>query len=1124
MTHASAVAAESEQGATARTRHELRGNAPRQPVLITLCALLCALHVATRASAEDCPDWHAVFVSTSGVVELRATEGGPWRAAEAGTVVCNGALIRVSPFGNATLRLDDGSLFKLDANSSLRVSASQTDSTVIDIIRGIIHVISRDPRFLRFNTPYANAGLEGTEFDIEVTTDETLVTVIEGEVVLRNPAGEVYVSSGRRGSARGSQRPRLVEAEDRFERAAWTPYFVPLLDGALPAPDAVSRSSPPPGFFARRAAARLRVGRPDAASADLGLALARDPSLAEALALRALVALVRGETAEASQSAERAVALGPDEAAPLLALSYVQQARLEQHRAAESAERAVMLEPSNPIAWARVAELRLETDEFFAALGAANRALELDPTLGPAQTVLGFALLMQTDAEQAETLFRQAIASDPASPLPYLGLGLALIRQGDLERGREAIETAVILDPRNAMTRSYMARVYGAERRSALEGTQLDLARLLAPEDPTSYYYETLRRQSANRPVEALRSLRTAAELNRGRPVFRSTLGLDEDLAARSAGIGPLHRALGFEQLAINAGLASVAADPSDHSGHRLVADVYSALPRHQIARVNELFLSQLLQPINVTPIQAQLAEPNRFILDNAGPSELAYTEFGPSLSRNGLAWQLSGVRAANGTRGTDFTVAGLERRFSYSAGYFDFETDGFRQNNDFEQRVANLFLQYRVSPDTTLLGELRSNRARQGDLALLFDRSRFSPVLRQEQNVDTARFGLRHDLASDSTLLGAVIYEGSDVGVEVPTTFTQSLRSSSYSLDFRHILGVAGGTLHSGAQVYRQRTHSATRQRVPLPAPPFEFELENVLGTAASWASVYAYYDRPVGDRLTVSVGVSAERLRDGGQQREQLDPKLGLTWAPTPRTTVRAGSFRILQGPLVSKRSIQPRLEPTHVGGFNQYFFGARGDEAWRHGIRVDHALSDALFAGAEVTVRSIDRLSEAVSPDGAPMLLDQTIDEAFHRAYVYWAPRPSWSLSAEYRHETIDGNGLAVPEGYTRIRTRRLPIRLNWFHRNGLSSRLEANYVDQSGNFSPMTFGAPDTAFAGEDNFWVYNFAVSYRLPARHGVLSLKADNLLDESFRFQDVDPENPSIVPERMISLRFSLSY
>ena len=67
-------------------------------------------------------------------------------------------------------------------------------------------------------------------------------------------------------------------------------------------------------------------------------------------------------------------------------------------------------------------------------------------------------------------------------------------------------------------------------------------------------------------------------------------------------------------------------------------------------------------------------------------------------------------------------------------------------------------------------------------------------------------------------------------------------------------------------------------------------------------------------------------------------------------------------------------------------------------------------------------------------------------------------------------------------------------------------------------------PAALAPGEDRFWVVDAFVGYRLAKRRGLLSLNADNLLDEDFHFQDIDPTNPSLFPERLISLRFTLAF
>ena len=58
---------------------------------------------------------------------------------------------------------------------------------------------------------------------------------------------------------------------------------------------------------------------------------------------------------------------------------------------------------------------------------------------------------------------------------------------------------------------------------------------------------------------------------------------------------------------------------------------------------------------------------------------------------------------------------------------------------------------------------------------------------------------------------------------------------------------------------------------------------------------------------------------------------------------------------------------------------------------------------------------------------------------------------------------------------------------------------------------------------DTFWLVDASIGYRLPKRYGLISVEAKNLFDKNFRFQDMDPGNPLIVPERLIVIRFTLS-
>ena len=62
------------------------------------------------------------------------------------------------------------------------------------------------------------------------------------------------------------------------------------------------------------------------------------------------------------------------------------------------------------------------------------------------------------------------------------------------------------------------------------------------------------------------------------------------------------------------------------------------------------------------------------------------------------------------------------------------------------------------------------------------------------------------------------------------------------------------------------------------------------------------------------------------------------------------------------------------------------------------------------------------------------------------------------------------------------------------------------------------------SGNDQFWVIDAAISYRLPKRHGFITVGANNLFDESFKYYDTDIVNPTIQPDRMIFGKVTLAF
>ena len=202
---------------------------------------------------------------------------------------------------------------------------------------------------------------------------------------------------------------------------------------------------------------------------------------------------------------------------------------------------------------------------------------------------------------------------------------------------------------------------------------------------------------------------------------------------------------------------------------------------------------------------------------------------------------------------------------------------------------------------------------------------------------------------------------------------------------------------------------------------------------------------------------------------------------------------------------------LEPTQVAGFNQFFDDLDGTKAERYGAGIDLTLADNLYGGAEVSRRDL----EVPLIEGSDVtFIDQ--EEDLYRAYLYWAPHPRWAFSAEALFEKFDGGESGDPSIPDRVRTITVPLSIRYFHPNSLFAELTGTYVHQD-----VELPSNSVFEDGSDDDYLVDLAVGYRLPKRHGLLSLEVRNLFDREFRFQDqniqtAEPSTPHLIPDRTI--------
>ena len=227
---------------------------------------------------------------------------------------------------------------------------------------------------------------------------------------------------------------------------------------------------------------------------------------------------------------------------------------------------------------------------------------------------------------------------------------------------------------------------------------------------------------------------------------------------------------------------------------------------------------------------------------------------------------------------------------------------------------------------------------------------------------------------------------------------------------------------------------------------------------------------------------------------------------------------------GPFVSKFNIDPTIAPTSIVGFNYYYFGSEGEGSRLRAIALTHEFSERLYAGVEAIRRDIDIPTTISAPTAiADAPIDINRNETMTRGYVYWTPTSQLGLSVEYLDDEYDNEGFAFGDNYAFLDTARVPVTLSLFKGPRLSTRVRATYVSQSGSFIPADI-TQNELYVASDRFWVADLELGYRLPNRRGTLALIVANALDEQFHFQDVDPENPRIMPERVASLRFTVAY
>ncbi len=1009
----------------------------------------------------------------------------------------------------------------------------------------------------------------------------TVLWVQKGTVVAKNGHGSINVNSDQTVIAKLNIKPALIRTLKIKPKDAvnWTIYYPPLVDlqlndcktetsdttqigkirrqivcGNLEAviealqkiPDLPSTTDTHE-LYGLGVTRLLAAGEVDEAEDVLKKALTRSPS-APLYALQSIIALKQNDKNAAQDAVDQSLNLDKDSPISNLALSYVRQAQFDLEAARDAVKKAAEKAPDDVLIKARQAELELSLGNPKLALDLAEQAVGdgyknsswtegmirectigahplsavPDAALERALTMLGFTHLIQYDVAIAGSTFQAAICANDYAALPRLGLGLVKIRQGDLDAGVRQLEIAASLDPAVSIYRSYLGKGYFEQHRYDLAAKELNIAKEFDKKDPTPWLYDAFRAQAENKPIVALENILDSIAKNDNRAVYRSRLLLDGDNAARNVSLGRVYQELGFDQLVLPSAAESLALDPQNSSVHLFLADAYQQRPRHEISRVSETLQAQIRQPLAQALSDARLGEARLVDFSALSGIEASFSEYTQLFLRDGVNTLLASRVAGNDTFENQVSLSVLEGPIAISLSQFHFETDGFRKNNEREQDYWNVLLHYQISPKSSIQFEYRTLDDEHGEAFLGFDPEDFFPSDTSE-DVRSWRVGAHHRISNTWEIITSYRKEDANRSFALQNGFLDwyieesgkqaeiqlAGQVSSYNL-------VTGGSYFSGERIIEQNIffRPLLRQSNPHHTNAYAY-------SSLPWSIKNETQQNMPWSQGIVTLGLSYDEVKDGIAEDNQyeLNPKVGLTqgvggYAINP--TVRLAYYETMKRALLANQT----LEPTTVAGFSQFFDDGEGAKSKVKAAALDFSKSDKkVFAGIEWMHREID---VPIFVFGSPSGRREDISESIKRAYLYWIPDSSYSINLSYQQEIFDRNAQAFgPERIIDSETDRLFLKYNYFHDSGFRFSIKPQWIRQKGTFAD-SFDRPKSP--QRSSFYVVDTSIGYKLPNRTGLVSLSVSNLFDRTFRYQDTDPFNTTIAPERFISLTGVLSF
>jgi len=504
----------------------------------------------------------------------------------------------------------------------------------------------------------------------------------------------------------------------------------------------------------------------------------------------------------------------------------------------------------------------------------------------------------------------------------------------------------------------------------------------------------------------------------------------------------------------------------------------------------------------------------------------------------------------SNNTLGNEFVLSGISSNFSYSLGQFYYTSDGFRENNDLQHNIYNLFLQTALTPDFNIQAEFRKRKTEYGDLLYNFDLEDFSPDNRIKVDQDTMRLGAHWKPSSRSDFVASLIYRNKQENKIIVTEqalnderifrneINVAAKDSGYQLEAQYYFHSDNINLIAGIGNYDIDVEQLFFEALFIDSEPVidpKLNSDNIkpYNFARKKSNAYFYTNIVYPQNLIWTLGISYENFKEVNYKLSKLYPKFGLLWNIDNNTQLRFAAFRTIKPALI----VDQTIEPTQVSGFNQFLDDHNGTRSRQFGVGFDKRLTNNLHVGIEALRR--DTKTPIFDKKNSSFIFDYNEEgqQNIYRAYLYWIPAPRWTVGFQYQYEKYTHNRQSKdsnPDSPTRLETTALPLKIHYSGPMGFFSELEGTYVHQNVVRTSIGSGedeAPPTLDSGKEKFFLLNSTIGYHFAKNRGIFRIVGLNLLDEKFKFQDMnffttETENPYpyFIPERILSAQITLNF